>query len=389
MSAFEKGDKKDRKKDSFHNDIFRSNYQERPNGGASWASQTPPREPERVSGTPLKEPWPAPRKRTDRVFAKSCVPEKWAETCAGTEIESASNFGKVMIAGAMRMPSTSTAVAAALDADLGLGYVAGSGIMQNRLTWILRAAGGPASIFILGMLPSKMGDGTLHSDDELRLMPRAPSRVRFQFRQDAEGVLRVYGIHSTETGDESVRIVQATWNADKTAMEAKLNGITILWTPKSGPLGDIPPLIYPDDTGKELGNILVHPIPENTDSEIEGFPGENITLDDCIVVFPSDTLLKSLYVVFARPFNPDHGFHKAPERLKAFPDAVKASAKTSVQGGGARRKRWKDANGRIYEWDSQHGAVEMYDRQGKHLGEYNPETGLQTKPAVPGRKVEK
>jgi hypothetical protein len=181
MSAFEKGDQKDKKKDSFDNDIFRSNYQQHPNGGASWASQTPPREPERVYVAPAKEQWPAPKKRPDRVFAKSCVPGKWAETCAGTEIEPASNFGKVMIAGAMLMPSASTAVAAALGADLGLGYVAGSGIMQNRLTWVVRATGGPASLLILGMLPSKMGDGTLHTDDELRLMPRAPSRVRFQF----------------------------------------------------------------------------------------------------------------------------------------------------------------------------------------------------------------
>lgn len=389
MSAFEKGDKKDRKKDSFHNDIFRSNYQERPNGGASWASQTPHREPERMSVTPLKEPWPAPRKRTDRVFAKSCVPETWAETCAGTEIEPASNFGKVMIAGAMRMPFASAAVAAALEADLGLGYVGGSGIMQNRLTWIVRAAGGPASLFILGMLPSKMGDGTLHSDDELRLMPRAPSRVRFQFRQDAEGVLRVYGIHSTETGDESVRIVQATWNADKTAMEAKLNGITILWTPKSGPLGEAPPLIYPDDTGKELGNILVHPIPENTDSEIEGFPGENITLDDCIVVFPSDTLLRSLYVVFARPIGGDHSYHPAPRGLNGFSDAVPVKKKANVQGGGKKRSRWKDHKGRIFEWDYENGRVEMYDRQGKHLGEFDPETGNRTKDAEPGRTTPK
>jgi hypothetical protein len=28
---------------------------------------------------------------------------------------------------------------------------------------------------------------------------------------------------------------------------------------------------------------------------------------------------------------------------------------------------------RIYEWDSLHGAVEIYDKQGKRLGEFNLE----------------
>ena len=60
-----------------------------------------------------------------------------------------------------------------------------------------------------------------------------------------------------------------------------------------------------------------------------------------------------------------------------------------VQGGGSKRRRWKDAKGRIYEWDNQHGTVELYDRQGKHLGEFNPVTGEQTKPAKDGRTIEK
>lgn len=370
-------DKKDEKKDPFKDPFFDSVRPKLPNGGASWApSQPPKKEPVYV---PPKDEWPPERKRTDRVFAKSCVPKKWGQTCVGTDTEPASNFGKVMIAGAMLMPSASTAVAAAIGADLGLGYVAGSGIMQNRLNWAIRGAGGPASIFILGMLPSKMGDGTLYSDEELRNLTRAPSRVRFQFRQDADGVMQVYGIHSKETGDESVRIVHATWNADKTVIEAKLNGITILWTPRSGPLGEMPPLTYPDDTGKQLGNILVHPIPENTDSEIEGLPGEDITLDDCIVVFPSTALMKSMYVVFSRPFNPDHGYHQAPRTLKAFPDAIRIRRKGT-------RPRWESKD-RIYEWDFQHGAVEIYDKRGNHLGEYDAETGVKTGEAKPERRI--
>ncbi|WP_228481884.1 colicin E3/pyocin S6 family cytotoxin [Stutzerimonas stutzeri] len=33
----------------------------------------------------------------------------------------------------------------------------------------------------------------------------------------------------------------------------------------------------------------------------------------------------------------------------------------------------------MYEWDFQHGAIEKYNKRGKHLGEFNHITGEQTK----------
>ena len=270
----------------------------RPSGNGSWAAWNPPPAPEPVYIE--KDEWPTPRPREDQVFAKSCTPGNWCRTDAGTVPESAANFGKVMVAGAMLFPSASTAVATAIGADLALGRLAGGGILQQRLNWAIRGAAGPASVFVLGMLPTRMGDGTLHTDEQLRRMSRAPTRVRFQFRRDAEGVMQVYGIHSGASGDDSVRTVKVEWNSDKTAMEAKLNGITILWTPQRGPLGSMPPLVYPEHA-EQLNTILVHPISENTDTQIEGLPGEDMTAEDCILVFPADTGLKSLYVVFSRP----------------------------------------------------------------------------------------
>lgn len=271
---------------------------ERPRWNGSWAAWNPPPPPEPVYVE--KDEWPTPKPREDQVFAKSCTVDNWCRTDAGTAPEPASNFGKVMVAGAMLLPSASTAVATAIGADLALGRLAGGGILQQRLNWAIRGAGGPASVFVLGMLPTRMGDGTLHTDEQLRRMSRAATRVRFQFRRDAEGVMQVYGIHAGASGDDSVRTVKVEWNSDKTAMEAKLNGITILWTPQRGPLGSMPPLVYPEH-GEQLNTILVHPIPENTDTQIEDLPGEDITAEDCILVFPADTGLKSLYVVFSRP----------------------------------------------------------------------------------------
>ena len=73
---------------------------------------------------------------------------------------------------------------------------------------------------------------------------------------------------------------------------------------------------------------------------------------------------------------------------KFLPDLSRAKSKTPVQGGGGLRPRWTDKDGNIYEWDSQHGEMELYDKRGNHKGSYNPKSGEQ-KPPVKGRNVEK
>jgi hypothetical protein len=75
-----------------------------------------------------------------------------------------------------------------------------------------------------------------------------------------------------------------------------------------------------------------------------------------------------------------------PKSLLAFPEAKRVKPKTSIAGGGL-RKRWKDKD-YIYEWDSYHGRVEKYDMRGNHLGEFDSTTGKETKPADFSRKIE-
>ena len=73
--------------------------------------------------------------------------------------------------------------------------------------------------------------------------------------------------------------------------------------------------------------------------------------------------------------------------LKAFPRALPATRKTPRLGGGLRH-RWKDNHaGMIFEWDYQHGRVEVYNHFGHHLGEFDPNTGVQTKPPSNRRRV--
>jgi hypothetical protein len=75
-----------------------------------------------------------------------------------------------------------------------------------------------------------------------------------------------------------------------------------------------------------------------------------------------------------------------PRELKAFPTARRTRPKAR---GRRRRMRWiDDQTGNLLEWDYQHGRVEMFDGRGHHIGEFDPDSGEQTKPADNNRTIE-
>ena len=76
-----------------------------------------------------------------------------------------------------------------------------------------------------------------------------------------------------------------------------------------------------------------------------------------------------------------------PDEFPAFPGRKTVRPKTGY-GGGKLSKQWKDDRGDLYEWDGLHARLERYDARGKHLGEYDPTTGTQTKPADKTRRIE-
>lgn len=78
--------------------------------------------------------------------------------------------------------------------------------------------------------------------------------------------------------------------------------------------------------------------------------------------------------------------HVPPRSLPGFPDAQRALGKTSLSGN-RRRARWRD-DIYIYEWDYQHGTVEVYNLRGFHIGEFDPNTGVKIKDATPGRRID-
>ena len=149
--------------------------------------------------------------------------------------------------------------------------------------------------------PSDLGDGTLYTDAQLQAMSRAATRVRFRFIEDEQGRMQVYGIHtSAASGMDSVPIVQA--RQEGSALVAVVpGGPTLTWYPDSS--GEVPDAssYYPERDGMEVSNILVRPIPEAPDAELETFPASGDDLEDCIITFPASLGIPPLYLVFSKP----------------------------------------------------------------------------------------
>ncbi|MDU9389248.1 S-type pyocin domain-containing protein [Pseudomonas sp. zfem002] len=236
----------------------------------------------------------------DRVFARSCLGTT-KSTCTQEPIE---NFGRVAVIG----PTARENAAGTALGGVAIGRVAGSGLLEGLGTWAVRGASSfasAASPLLLALWPSDLADGTLYTEEQLRQMSEALTRVRFQFRRDAQGVVQIHGFHtfSHYGGEDRVAVRQANWNADKSAIEARLGGLTITWTPNSGPLVTAP-TTYPGARPDVLDNILVHPIPTGRSSQITTYPGhdaEDITWQDVILTFPADSGVPPLYLVFAKP----------------------------------------------------------------------------------------
>ena len=56
----------------------------------------------------------------------------------------------------------------------------------------------------------------------------------------------------------------------------------------------------------------------------------------------------------------------------------------------AGRKVYKDDSENVYyTWDSLHGELEVFNKNGRHLGAACPQTGVLVKSAVKGRRISK
>ena len=330
--------------------------------------------------------------RAGCVFAKSCkLPDAiidYSNPSGMVPTDSLKDYGEIAWLGAREADDAGLLNLETISGStlsLGIGRLALSAPTLAAPVAAIGAAGATALATVVALFwtPS-LDDSALYTEDQLRALKQARTRVRLQVEQQADGRLKGYGFYTGKNrGWEMVDVVQFTLRDSQQVADLG-DGVELIWTPAvdgSDILG-IPAL----EAAPQAPHIWVYPPTKAADGIIVN-PVYPPDYKDFILVFPVGSGVQPVYIVLS--VAGDLKYYPAPTALPAFPDIKPAPMKTSVRGGGKKRRRWKDPSGRIYEWDSQHGKVELYTKQGKHLGEYNPETGEQTKPADPARRVEK
>jgi hypothetical protein len=324
------------------------------------------------------------------VFAKSCnLPDAiidYSNPSGRVPTDSLKDYGEVAWLGAREADEAGLLNLEAISGStvsLGIGRLALSTPALSAPVAAISAAGTAALATVVALFwtPS-LGDSALYNEDQLRALKQARTRVRLQVEQQADGSLKGYGFYTGKNRDwEMVDVVQFTLRGSQQVADLG-DGVELIWTPAvdgSDILG-IPAL----EAAPQAPHVWVYPPTKQADSMIVD-PVYPPDYKDFILVFPVGSGILPVYIVVSVP---NHKYYPAPKGLTAFPDATRATRKPPIKGGGGLRKRWKTPNGKIFEWDAQHGAVEMYDKRGRHLGEYDPTTGEQTKPADNTRKVE-
>jgi hypothetical protein len=239
-----------------------------------------------------------------------------------------------------------------------------------------------------------LGDSALYTEDQLRVLKQARTRVRLQVEQQADGSLKGYGFYTGKNRDwEMVDVVQFTLRGSQQVADLG-EGVELIWTPAvdgSDTLG-IPAL----EAAPQAPHIWVYP-PTPAAASIIVNPVYPPEYKDFILVFPVGSGVKPVYIVVSVPGrklpDPNHDYHSAPEteEITGFSGLKEVKKKTPKQGGGGLRSRWMDAKGRIiYEWDSLHGELEAYRASdGSHLGAFDHTTGEQIDPPKKNRSIKK
>ena len=351
------------------------------------------------------------------VFAKSCkLPDaviNYNDPAGFVPVDSLSDYGTFAILGARQADNGGLVplelISGAVPAGVGglaLGGAATgattSGVAATTGTTATGAAATTGGTMIasglLGFIalfwPSSLGDSALYTEDQLRSLKQARTRMRLYVEPQADGSLKGYGFYTGSKPEwEMIDVIQFSQRGAQQVADFG-DGVELIWTPAIDPtdtLG-IPPLKGAPHTP----HIWIFPPTKNAETLIVNpiYPPD---YKDFILVFPADSGVLPLYIVLNVPRKGvtalGHLYHSPPEteEITAFPELKRVQGKTPRQGGGGFRRRWVDSKGRrIYEWDSQHGELEVYRASdGSHLGAYDPVTGAQNSPPKKDRNIKK
>ncbi|CAM3853971.1 S-type Pyocin [Vibrio aerogenes CECT 7868] len=251
-------------------------------------------------------------KTVPQIFAKSAqVPAGTCET--GTQCESLSSLGQY--------GAYAAAIAQGSD-ELMLSRVAGQALAE--LPGMAMKIIGRAGI-LAAFAPTQMGDGTLYSEDDIRQRDMVETNIRL--RVDESGHL--YGYHVD--GDAIPRRT-VTQNGDKFEVTLE-EGLTIEWIPITGDFGGQPILVNPVPD-LETHDIWIHPQAgqgrESDNTYIT--PIAESELSDYILVFPAETGLKPLYVVYQQLRQPNGQFGPGTESKPSLDrPGLRAKTKRDIQ----------------------------------------------------------
>ncbi|WP_095058864.1 S-type pyocin domain-containing protein [Pseudomonas sp. Irchel s3f7] len=323
------------------------------------------------------------------VFAKSCkLPDaviNYSNPSGMVPTDSLQDYGEIAWLGAREVDdggllNLQTVSGSTLSLGIGRLALRAPNVAAPVLGAISAAGSTALAAMVAVFWTPTLGDSALYSEDQLRALKQARTRVRLHIEQQADGSLKGYGFYTGGNRDwEMVDVVQIGLRGDQYVADLG-EGIELIWTPAedgSDILG-IPKL----EAAPQAPHIWVFPPTKHADSIIVNpiYPPE---YKDFILVFPVGSGVRPVYIVFSttRKGLPrsGHSYHPAPktEEILAFPGLIKGKKKNPIVGGGGLRKRWTDAKRKkIYEWDSMHGELEVYRASdGGHLGAFDHITG--------------
>lgn len=339
--------------------------------------------------------FPEPRSTTPEpvtpmgcVFAKSCkLPDgiiNYTNPSGFVPLDALKDYGNFALLGGRHADSSGAIPLKKISGNaLPIG-LSGLALAGPAVSSAAVAGGTIASGFLTGLVallwPGELSDSALYTDEQLRSLKQANSRVRLNIEQQADGSLKGYAFYTGKNVDwQRVPVIQFQ---DRGSQQVAVfgEGLELIWTPAVDPgqtLG-IPAL----EAAPQAPTIWVYP-PTQASRDILVNPIYPPEYQDFILVFPPDSAVRPLYVVVSERWkgrrNPDHDYFPAPKtsEITGFPGLIEQKRKTPKQGGSGLRERWKDAKGRtIYEWDSKKAELEAYrDSDLSHLGAFDPYTG--------------
>jgi hypothetical protein len=249
------------------------------------------------------DPPPAPEPLVGCVFAKSCnLPDSiidYHDPTGYVPLDNLNDYGEFALLGG-REPDESGVLPLKKISGSALPAGLGTLALASTVSGSVAAAGASTvgAAFLAGLVgliwPSNLGDSAIYSEEQLRSMARARTRVRLHVEQREDGTLKGYAFYTGKNRDwEMVDVVQFQLQGVQYIADLG-DGIELIWTPAAAP-GDtlgIPAL----EAAPSTPHIWVYPANEKAAAIIVDpiYPPD---YKDFILVFPVGSGVRPLYIV--------------------------------------------------------------------------------------------